>query len=269
MKKNPEIFIAYGSDLHLSVGNPERSRQALLFPKSADVIVLAGDIGEITKSARVALGLADEYQNTHIIWVAGNHEFYRSNIDEQIRTFREMCSDHKRVHFLENESVDVLGLRFIGCTLWTDFSILGSSEVSMAVAAAEINDFICIESQNGSPFTPQDCAARYSESYKYLEEQLARSIPEQTVVVTHFPPGLVTRNTNYRIDAVTAYFQANIAHLIERYEPALWIYGHNHYSRDIQIGNTRIVSNQLGYQSEEGKIPTYDPKKLVHLGAKR
>lgn len=26
-----------------------------------------------------------------------------------------------------------------------------------------------------------------------------------------------------------------------------WIYGHSHYNVDVEIGNTKCVSNQLGY----------------------
>lgn len=104
---------------------------------------------------------------------------------------------------------------------------------------------------------PIDAAERFEESRKYLKQELSASRPEATVVVSHFPPGLATRNQRFRLDPITAYFQANMDSIIDTYQPALWIYGHNHFSNDLRRGATRLVSNQLGYPSEERELPWY------------
>lgn len=260
-----QIAIAFGSDLHLRGSSAERRRKALNFPKEADVIVLAGDIAEGMQAPLVALELADAYPCAHVVWIAGNHENYYANIDQQIERFRQFCDGHERMHFLENDCVEIFGIKFIGCTLWSDFSILGEPESSMALASQRINDFVCIESAGGFTFTPKDCAARFLESFTFLDEELAISDPRKTVVVSHFPPGLETRNPNFEVDGLTAYFQANVGLLLDLYQPTLWIYGHNHYSQEQKIGNTRVVSHQLGYQAEDGRIPAYEPSKLVFV----
>lgn len=266
---NRKLTIAFGSDLHLSSRNEERCSRALAFPEGVDVIVLAGDIAESMYASFYTFELADQYPNAHIVWVAGNHEHYNSNIDEQIQRYREVCSDHSRVHFLENDSIEISGVTFLGCTLWTDFSILGEKKLAMEIAADGVRDFECIEVRAGDRFTPRDAADRFNESCGYLKQQLANCNPATTVVVTHFPPGYATRNLLFPADAITGYFQANIDHLIDQYQPALWVYGHNHYGNDLYRGRTRVVSNQLGYPSEEGYIPIYDASRIIVLDAGR
>jgi Icc-related predicted phosphoesterase len=258
--------ITPASDLHLEFENSDLKR-ALDFPADTDVLVLAGDIDLGLNTARIAVSLANERPSMQVIVVIGNHECYRSNIDTVIERCRALCDPHPRVHFLENDFVDIGPLRFIGCTLWTDFSILGEQELAMSTAGRAITDFRqMIQAQGGEWFTPQHAVERFAQSRRYLEQELSRCQPETTVVVTHFPPGLTTRNPQFSIDLITAYFCANVDDIIDRYQPALWIYGHNHFSNDLQRGATRLVSNQMGYPSETGSIPVYAPGKTVFLG---
>src|SRR5690554_1728560 len=135
--------IAPASDLHLEFPNADR-RKALSFPKDVDVILLGGDIASGRGVVDEVLELSNRYPRAHIVWVAGNHEFYGLNIDIQTARFREACAAHERVHFLENDSVEIDYIRFVGCTLWTDFSILGAPEESISMAGRAINDFVLI-----------------------------------------------------------------------------------------------------------------------------
>jgi Icc-related predicted phosphoesterase len=259
------MLIVPASDLHLEFPNAD-PKVALNFPSSADVIVLAGDIARGENTARIALSLADRFPTAHVVWVAGNHEFYDGNIDILTDRYRALCAGHKRVHFLENNHTDIGNVRFIGCTLWTDFSILGNQDASKSIAQDGISDFVWIRTKSGARFKAIDATQRFELSHQYLKQQLSRSRPESTVVVTHFPPGLATRNPQFDLDPITAYFQANVDDVIDQFQPALWIYGHNHFSNDLYRGATRLVSNQLGYSSEDGRIPSYSAKKIVVLG---
>ncbi|WP_341936859.1 hypothetical protein [Marinimicrobium sp. C2-29] len=135
----------------------------------------------------------------------------------------------------------------------------------MYMAERSITDFSLIQTRDGDWFTPRDAVDRFEESPRYLETELSNSDPESTVVVTHFPPGLDTRNQNFGVDTISAYFQANVDHIVDRYQPALWVYGHNHFSNDLRRGRTRLVSNQLGYPSETGRIPKYNARKTIEL----
>lgn len=255
--------ICLASDLHLEF--PNADRQMLDFPEDADVIVLAGDIHVGDGSAREALALAARYPRAEIVWIAGNHEFYRRNIDDQLKTYRDISAAHPRVHFLENESVEIQGVTFLGCVLWTDFSLLGDSERSSALADRQINDFYLIKTARKREFTAQDAALRFKASRSFLDKALSMGDPDKTVVVTHFSPGLETVSQNFDISDITPYFQANVIDLIDRYQPSHWIFGHNHYSNDLRRGRTRLISNQGGYPAELGMIPAYDPTRVVAI----
>ena len=57
--------------------------------------------------------------------------------------------------------------------------------------------------------------------------------------------------------------------LIEKHQPALWVYGHTHECDDHAIGRTRIISNQLGYPDGRGtfECKSFDPAGLpVEIG---
>lgn len=260
--------IAFASDLHLEFPSVDRAR-ALAFRGNSDVIVLAGDIEIGMNTVDVALQLSDLFPKSHIVWVAGNHEFYHRNIETQIERYREACKTHARVHFLENDSIQIGSTKFVGCTLWTDFSLLGDAKGAMQIAESAITDFKLIQTSRGEWFTPQDAANLFQGSCAYLESELSKREAQNTVVISHFPPGLETRNPRFERSPITAYFQANACAIIEKFQPALWIFGHNHYSHDLQIGSTRVVSNQLGYPSEAGLIPSYRADKTIDLNSSR
>ena len=101
------------SDLHLETGPFTWTDQG------EDVVVLAGDIGVGTAGIEWAKTIPKP-----VIYVAGNHEYWRLDFDENLKAMRSAAKD-SNVHFLENDEVflTVNGetIRFLGCSLWTDF----------------------------------------------------------------------------------------------------------------------------------------------------
>jgi hypothetical protein len=55
-----------------------------------------------------------------------------------------------------------------------------------------------------------------------------------------------------------AFNSLDMVKLIEKYQPALWVYGHTHECDDQTIGQTRIISNQLGYPDPYGGFECKD-----------
>lgn len=51
---------------------------------------------------------------------------------------------------------------------------------------------------------------------------------------------------------------------IERSGIDYWIYGHSHYNKDVRIGNTMCLSNQLGYAFHQ-EHKTFVPDKCIVL----
>jgi len=85
----------------------------------ADVVILAGDIG-------VGLGgiewAARRFPKVPVIYVPGNHEFYGHDIGLTDQLKAAAPAD---IHILNNDTLELEGIRFLGCTLWTDFNLHG------------------------------------------------------------------------------------------------------------------------------------------------
>ena len=43
-----------------------------------------------------------------------------------------------------------------------------------------------------------------------------------------------------------------------------WIFGHSHYNVDVKVGNTKCISNQLGYVFN-GEHESFNPQKSIEL----
>ena len=105
--------------------------------QAADVVVLAGDIhdGEFVPTwARETFG------DVPIIWVAGNHEFYNHHWERCLADMRR-AAKQRSMHFLENETVTIDGVDFLGATLWTDFEMMGSKSESITEASRYMVDY--------------------------------------------------------------------------------------------------------------------------------
>jgi hypothetical protein len=87
----------------------------------ADVVVLAGDIHA---GARGPGWAREAFPDKPIVYVPGNHEFYGQHWMQLLDPLREMARKHD-VHFLENDAVELGGVRFLGASLWADFELFG------------------------------------------------------------------------------------------------------------------------------------------------
>ncbi len=105
--------ILHLSDLHLEFG--------LIEPPStsADVVILSGDINLGSRGIDWAANFS-----VPTVVILGNHEAYNtSDLDELIHQCKEKAKSYPLVHFLENESVTIFGVRFHGTTFWSDFEL--------------------------------------------------------------------------------------------------------------------------------------------------
>ncbi|MHB8167383.1 MAG: hypothetical protein ACYDDT_11540, partial [Sulfuricella sp.] len=76
----------------------------------------------------------------------------------------------------------------------------------------------------------------------------------KTVVVTHFSPHRGCVAAQFDGKPLTPYFTVDLAPLMQKYQIALWTFGHTHHNVDFLAGNgCRVISNQLGYPSERNR----------------
>ncbi len=218
---------------------------------AADLVILAGDIGvglAGVERARAAFG------DTPIVYVAGNHEFYRHSFPELIDELRDAGSRHG-VEFLENEVAVHEGVRFLGCTLWSDFELFGTGEHAlrcMQAAGSRMSDYSLIRvPPTYRKLTPADTRAAHRVSRRFLESELASGFSGKTVVVTHNAPSRRSVPARHREDLISAAFASDLEPLVRGSSADLWIHGHTHHSVSYTVGETRVVSNQRGYPNED------------------
>jgi 3',5'-cyclic AMP phosphodiesterase CpdA len=244
------------SDLHL-----ERQRFTPL-PVDADVVVLAGDIAVGTDGVEWARHWAD---GRPVLYVIGNHEFYGHAVDTLIEDLRRSAAGSS-IRVLENDELIIDGVRFLGCTLWSDFDFDGAEHRSKSMLLAErvVNDYGQIEfGSGGSPLTPEDTRRLHLFSRAWLEQRLAESHPGPTVVVTHHAPLIRTRPSSAALRALAGAFASDVSELMSVDRVSLWIFGHTHRVADLEMRGTRVVSNPLGYPHQP--VPGFDPGCVIEL----
>jgi Calcineurin-like phosphoesterase len=77
---------------------------------------------------------------------------------------------------------------------------------------------------------------------------VANSTATHKIVLTHHVPTLMNYPEKYRGDVLNEAFATEMNDLIERSDIDYWLYGHTHCNTpDFNIGNTQMLTNQLGY----------------------
>ncbi|MBD9538951.1 metallophosphoesterase [Ensifer sp. ENS04] len=249
------------SDLHLEFGKPFSGA----VPSDADVVVCAGDLlthGIVPSVEWLAVNIAPDLP---VVFVAGNHEYYRAAVQESIKAARALRDRCANVHFLENDAVDIGGVRFVGGTLWTDFRILGKDPaLAMATAETGMNDFRKIKyaKQPFRKFKPIHAFRMHQETRAFLTSALRNAGGGKTVVVSHHAPSRRSIPDEFADDPLSACYASDLESLIIETAPSLWVHGHVHSGADYEIGQTRIVSNPRGYPGERSD---FDPHMVIDI----
>ncbi|WP_432669437.1 metallophosphoesterase [Pseudomonas umsongensis] len=235
--------IALLSDIHLSV-------DALPFPAvEADILVLAGDISRPAAAIDWARS-----SPAPVLYVAGNHEFYGSDL---ISTYEQLhrLSQGTPIHVLERTAYVHHGVRFLGCTLWSDYRLFDRAEdraQGIDMATRLIRDFSRIKVAPDFPdlFTPALSQMLFMQTVAWLEECFASDPGIPTVVISHFAPTRLSISPAFADSPINASFVSDLQERIEAWQPALWLHGHTHGSFDYRIGDTRVICNARGYAKE-------------------
>ena len=273
------------SDLHLE-SNPHF--RAVPAP-GADVLVLAGDIGSYQEGSQLArLGIADfglaqfsplpisqggAAWPTPVLFVPGNHEYDGLDFDDAHARLKETCQ-RLGLTWLERDTVVWGGVRFVGCTLWTDFDALTAREASdggmtlgaqlkareKAFRAANFYLKKNHSLRGGQPMLAEDLRAQGLISQDWLQTALATPFDGPTVVVTHFAPTLDSADPRYGLNPGTAGFCNALDALLPL--ATLWLHGHLHCANDFVRSGCRVVANPLGY-ARKGEQDAFRPSACI------
>jgi hypothetical protein len=263
------------SDLHIEFAQFVPDEAAIA---AADIVVLAGDIDKGTRGiawARQAFG------SKPVIYVCGNHEFYGHHWTDLLPELRQEA-DRCDVHLLEDGAVEIGGVQFLGCALWTDFRFFRYLSVTSSMRACErgLNDFRDISAdplpspqgasgasvparvRYGKRLTAQHVRVRHRTSLKWLREQLqlANDRGRKPVVITHHLPSERSVSPRFAKDDLTPAFASHLDDLLPLAQ--LWIHGHTHDSMDYLVQaeghETRVVCNPRGYPLSPTGTPVFE-----------
>ena len=215
--------IQIASDLHLESYPGRRPPAAAFRPAERDVLVLAGDIGTGMLARDFVLR---ELARSPVIYVPGNHEYYRFALREEIDDdWRDVADRQPELHYLVAEGVDIAGVRFWGAPWYSD--LWGARDArTLADITASIHDFA------HPPYHPwgvHDHLAAHERQTELLEAEAGRV----DVVVTHWPPTRQAMHPKFEGDALNPYFYNDREDLIPVIGAQLWISGHTHEAWDL------------------------------------
>ena len=263
------------SDLHLEFADINIKND-----EGCDVLILSGDImvaedlynhpetsygmysnvnlNDLGRRQQTALRFRDflkrvSFQFPHVIYVAGNHEFYHGKWMRTLDVLHEECAKFPNVYFLECESKKIDDVTFIGGTLWTDMN--KGDPLTLHAVRDMINDFRVIrkEFEGYTSLKPVDTCVRHKRMLQYIQTMIEGKNDEKFVVVGHHAPSKLSTHEKYKNDyLMNGAYSSNLEeYIIDHPQIKLWTHGHTHHPFDYVIGETRIVCNPRGYDGYE------------------
>lgn len=220
------------SDLHLEFHRDGGASTFDLLP-DADVVACAGDIGTGSEVGAFLGRLCNRYRR--VLYVKGNHEHYVNWAN-----VRDSLPVRGNFHYLEEEIIEIDGIRFLGTPLWYPY-------LDWVPYRKFVSDPSFIQDFEKTVFGGARAAAHFL--YVHLDEG--------DVVVTHMMPSSVCISPRYRHSVLNGFFLHDQSELILDRKPRLWLYGHTHDAGDTVLGETRLYANPHGYPRENA---TWEPK---------
>ena len=94
---------------------------------------------------------------------------------------------------------------------------------------------------------PQNINDEFERNLTFIKKAVADSDAEKIVIVTHHLPTFAAIEDRHKGSVLNAAYATELGNYIADSRISAWIYGHSHHTTDLTIGNTRLVSNPLGY----------------------
>ena len=276
--------IALASDLHLEFQDIN-----LRNTENAEVLILSGDImvaedlhhhpevhpmdptniPNLGRRQSVALRFRDflkrcSFEFPHVIYIAGNHEFYHGRWKASLDHLREECAKFPNVYFLENDIKVINEVSFIGATLWTDCN--KGDPLTLHALTDMMNDFRIIRNdEHGyTKLRPAHIMHRHQQTLSYLKAVLPDMKDKKVVFVGHHGPSSMSTHPRYVNETLmNGGYRSDLSEFIlDNPQIVLWTHGHMHDPFDYMIGATRVVCNPRGYAGHDPQADVFELKFL-------
>ncbi len=277
------------SDLHL-----EFAPMAVPAEARFDVAVLAGDIGCPGSAVFDWVRRSPPLQRARaVLLVPGNHEYYGRVMQDERALMQRLAAPSAGppaappIHLLDGAAVVIDGVRFLGCTLWTDFELRidtpagPASDTARGIAAARkaMVDYRTIDMRPppaadaagvaGTAAPGAGCAGVGSDVAGAAGAAVRKLTAEDTLLLHRAqrawlqqalaepfdgPTVVITHHGPHR-GSLAPRFAADwvstafISELpVSFFDVAvLWVHGHTHAGLDYRVGGCRVLCNPRGY----------------------
>jgi Icc-related predicted phosphoesterase len=192
------------------------------------------------------------FQFPHVVYVAGNHEFYHGKFYAGIDYLRHECAKYPNIYFLECDTKVIDDVVFVGGTLWTDMN--KGDPLTMHAIEGMMNDFRIIrnDKREFARMSARDVVTRHARTLSYFRLMLSEHKDKKCVVVGHHSPSLQSVHETYKSQYLMngGYHSDLSEFILDHPQVKLWTHGHTHHPFDYVIGETRVVCNPRGYENE-------------------
>jgi len=237
MESRHKVTFQIMSDLHIEITKEYPDISDYIVP-SADVLILAGDIGRIHKYDQLKTFLTNICQKFHyVLYVLGNHEYY-SVKDIEPKTMEDLLTDLESIktnipnlYILNRQSVVINDVCIAGCTLWSE-ALLG-----VPPFIVKIKDISMVKYNS-----------MFRQDLRFVENMVSycQKNKLKLVVVTHHCPTYLVAQHKKK-DKYKSLYASNLDYLLNSNNIHTWICGHVHRNFDFYTkGGVHLVSNQKG-----------------------
>lgn len=196
-------------------------------------------------------------QFKYVVFVLGNHDYWKTNLSTEIEGIKKELSAQEltNVFVLENRTLVLDNVKFLGGTLWTDYN---EHNIPLMMDAPNLmNDYK--KMRQGLKYgkaMPTHLYKIHKETKSYIFNNAIKDNPEQKlVVVTHMAPSEKSLEQRHIDNALPMNFLyvSNLEKEVSSSKIDLWFHGHLHEPVDYLLGTTRVISNPRGYVGEFSK----------------
>jgi len=248
------------SDIHLDSNNGWTP--PIMEDDAEQVLILAGDIATFCNH-RGKYKTYDWFWEEvvkrfkAVLYTPGNHDYYHGDL-KRVDTIMRKHLTSIGINYMQEDIVEIDGILFAGCTLWTDFDEYNLDIMNMAQQF--MTDYQATKFGKRH-LSPLDIVQVHKNHASFLELAAEK---RTDVLITHHLPNKDYVHPYWVDNGGTSnyLYHANIDwKTLDMFN--LTICGHTHTPRDFLHNDTRCIINPKGYQHE--KVHDFNPKLVVEV----